>query len=61
MSTCSPDVNRAIREHLRGDRLQIVVVTEDAERFRDQVLAGEAPAPVYSSPPGAEVEVFLYD
>ena len=50
------DVNRAIRTHLRGDRLQIVVVTEDAGGFRDQVLAGEGPVPSYSTPPGERVE-----
>jgi zinc protease len=49
------DVNRAIRRHLRADRLQIVVVTEDAENFRDRVLAS-APTPiVYGSPPPADV------
>ncbi|MEM7199541.1 MAG: insulinase family protein [Planctomycetota bacterium] len=38
------DVNRAIRAHLRGDRLQIVVVTADAAAFRDALL-GAAPTP----------------
>ncbi len=38
------EVNRTLRRYLRGDRLHIVVVTEDADGFRDAVL-GEVPTP----------------
>ncbi len=49
------DVNRVIREHLRADRLQFVVITEDAEGFRDSVL-GDAPVTIeYQAKPGAEI------
>ncbi|MBK8977811.1 MAG: insulinase family protein [Planctomycetes bacterium] len=49
------DVNRVIREHLRSDRLQLVVVTDDGARFRDALL-GDAPTPIsYETPPAADV------
>ncbi|MCA8944184.1 MAG: insulinase family protein, partial [Planctomycetes bacterium] len=49
------DVNRVIREHLRANRMQFVVVTEDAEGFRDHLL-GEAPTPItYQSKPSEDV------
>src|SRR6202451_4251592 len=35
------DVNRAIRKHLRADRLQIVGVTKDAEKLKAE-LTGDA-------------------
>ena len=38
------DVNRAIRRHLRTDRLQFVVVTADGRGFADALL-GSAPTP----------------
>jgi zinc protease len=44
------DVNRAIRKHLRADRLQIVGVTKDAEKLK-AVLTGDAATPIqYNSP-----------
>jgi zinc protease len=39
------DVNAAIRRHLRADKLQIVVVTEDARGLADAILAGK-PSPI---------------
>ncbi len=49
------EVNRVLREHLRTDRLQFVVVTEDAEGFRDAIL-GEGPTPIsYQTKPGPDV------
>ncbi|MCC6786190.1 MAG: insulinase family protein [Planctomycetes bacterium] len=49
------DVNRAIRAHLRSDRLQFVVVTDDAARFREAIL-GDAPTPiVYQAKPAQDV------
>ncbi len=48
-------VNRVIRKCLRSDRLQYVVVTEEAESFRDALLAGEATPISYQSTPGQEV------
>ena len=48
-------VNEAIRRHLRSDRLQMVVVTDDAARFRDAIL-GDAPTPItYQTEPGPEI------
>lgn len=44
------DVNRAIREHLATNRMRIVVVTKDAQGFRDALLSGK-PSPItYVSP-----------
>lgn len=44
------DVNRAIRQHLATNRMRIVVVTRDAQPFRDAV-ARNVPSPiVYNSP-----------
>jgi zinc protease len=49
------DVNRVIRKHLRPDRLQYVVVTDDAARFQEKLL-GSAPTPItYTSKPDAEI------
>ncbi|MHC5063439.1 MAG: M16 family metallopeptidase [Planctomycetota bacterium] len=49
------DVNRAIRQHLRSDRLQFVVVTEDAEGFKQAILSTEATPILYQAPPGQEI------
>jgi zinc protease len=49
------DVNRAIKRHLRSDRLQMVVVTEDAEGFRDAVTGAGPNAAVYQAAPAADV------
>jgi zinc protease len=44
------DVNRAIKKHLRADRLQIVGVAKDAAQLKAQLTA-DAPTPIhYNSP-----------
>lgn len=44
------DVNRALRRHLKSDRMRIVIITKDAEGLRDAILKG-APSPIkYNSP-----------
>lgn len=49
------DVNRAIRKHLRADRLQIVGVTKDAEKLKAE-LTGAAATPIhYNSPKPQDV------
>jgi zinc protease len=45
------EVNRVLRAHLRADRLQIVVVTEDAAGFADALLSGAPGEIAYESPP----------
>jgi zinc protease len=40
------DVNRAIRKHLRADRLQIVGVSKDAEKLKAE-LTGDAATPIH--------------
>lgn len=51
------DVRKAIRKHLRKDRLQIVAITDNAQEFRKTLLS-DAPSPMkYNSPkPGDIVE-----
>jgi zinc protease len=44
------DVNRALRQHLTTDRMRIVVVTKDAQAFRDAVLRNQPSPIVYNSP-----------
>ncbi len=49
------DVNRAIRAHLRSDRLEFLVVTEDAESFAKAIL-GRQPTPItYQTKPSQAV------
>ena len=49
------DVNRALRQHLRTDRMRIVMVTKDAEDLRRRLLEGK-PSPVtYTSPKPKEI------
>lgn len=44
------DVNRAIRQHLKTDRMRVVIVTNDAEGLRQAILKGD-PSPIkYNSP-----------
>ena len=44
------DVNRALRQHLKTDRMRIVVVTKNAQAFRDAVVKNQ-PSPIaYNSP-----------
>ena len=44
------DVNRAIRKHLRTDRLRIAVITDGGEEFRKKLLADEPSQMKYNSP-----------
>lgn len=44
------DVNRAIRKHLRTDRLRIAVITSGGEEFRQKLLADEPSPMKYNSP-----------
>src|SRR6266516_4505916 len=49
------EVNRAIRRYLRTDRMRIVVVTKDAEGFRN-ALVKNLPSPItYNSPKPKEI------
>ena len=43
-------VNRAVAKYLRTSRLEIAVVTRDAEAFKRDLLAEASPLPVYQSP-----------
>lgn len=44
------DVNRAIRQHLATDRMQIVIVTKDPKPFQDAVVKNTASPITYNSP-----------
>lgn len=49
------DVNRAIRAHLRSDRMRIVIVTRDAEALRTAITSN-APSPItYNSAKPEEI------
>ena len=44
------DVNRALRQHLKTDRMRMVIVTKNAQVFRDAVVKNQ-PSPItYNSP-----------
>jgi zinc protease len=44
------DVNRAIRQHLKSDSMQIAIVTKDAAGLRDAIV-GNKPSPItYNAP-----------
>jgi zinc protease len=44
------DVNRAIRQHLKSDRMRVVIITKDGAALRDAILKG-TPSPItYNSP-----------
>jgi zinc protease len=44
------DVNKVIQQHLKSDRMRIVLITKDAEGLRDAIVAGK-PSPItYNSP-----------
>jgi zinc protease len=49
------DVNRAIRSFLRADRLQIVVVTKNAEELRSQLASDAASPMTYNSQKPADI------
>ena len=44
------DVNRALREHLKTDRMRIVIVTKNARVFRDAVVSNQISPIAYNSP-----------
>jgi len=44
------DVNRAVRTHLRADRLDLAVITKDAAAFTRDLFAEVSPMPKYESP-----------
>ncbi|MBA3241697.1 MAG: insulinase family protein, partial [Acidobacteria bacterium] len=49
------DVNRAIRQHLKSDRMRVVLITKDAEGLRDAILSGK-PSPItYNSAKPQEI------
>jgi len=43
-------VNEALKRHFRTDRLDIAVVTKDAEAFKRDLLAEACPVPAYQTP-----------
>ncbi len=49
------DVNNAIRRHLKSDRMRIVIVTKDAEAFRNAIISGERSPVTYVSPKPQEI------
>ncbi|MBA2244035.1 MAG: insulinase family protein [Gemmatimonadetes bacterium] len=49
------EVNRALREHLRSDRMRVVMVTGDAEALREAIVSNR-PSPItYNSPKPQEI------
>ena len=46
-------VNAAVRRHLRSDGMYLVVVTADAERFKQKLVKGDASSITYATPPGS--------
>ena len=49
------DVNRAMRKHLSGTDLAVVVITKDAEGLRDQLLSKTPSTIKYDAPKPAEL------
>ena len=49
------DVNRAIKTHLKSDRMQIALVTKDADALRQAILANTASPITYNSPKTPEI------
>ncbi len=49
------DVNAAIRKHLSGDDLSVVIVTKDAEGLRNELLSGKPSRIAYESKKPAEL------
>ncbi len=53
-------VNAAIRKHLQAKNLAIAVVTDDAARFRDQIVSGK-PTPLVYDTQGTPPEILTED
>jgi zinc protease len=50
------DVNRAMKKHLQADNVKIVVVTKDAEAFKQAAMEGK-PSPIsYTSLPARQIQ-----
>ncbi|MES1257487.1 MAG: insulinase family protein [Acidobacteriota bacterium] len=49
------DVNRAIRKHLRADRLQIAGIAKDTERLKAELTSGNATPITYNSPKSPDI------
>ncbi|HLF56565.1 MAG TPA: pitrilysin family protein [Thermoanaerobaculia bacterium] len=49
------EVNRAIRQHLSGENLQVVVITKDAAALRDQLVADGVSTITYDAPKPPEI------
>jgi zinc protease len=49
------EVNRVLRTHLRSNRLQFVVVTNDGEAFKESLLSAAATPISYQTPPADDV------
>jgi zinc protease len=49
-------VNRAIKDHLHATDLDVVVITQDAAGFRQQILSGRTPKPAYATPPTEAIQ-----
>lgn len=49
------DVNNAIRKYLKSDRMRVVVITKDAEGFRQKILGSEPTPVTYVSPKPKEI------
>ncbi len=49
------DVNRAIQQYLKSDRMRVVMITKDAEALRDVITANNASPIKYNSPKPQEI------
>jgi zinc protease len=49
------DVNRAIKQHLKSDRMRVVLITKDAEALRDAIVSGKPSPMTYNSPKPQEI------
>ncbi|MGB8509306.1 MAG: pitrilysin family protein [Pyrinomonadaceae bacterium] len=49
------DVNNAIKKYLKSDNMRVVVITKDAEAFRDTILGGKPTPIIYVSPKPKEI------
>lgn len=49
------DINNAIKKYLSSDRMQVIMVTKDAEGLRNAILSGKATPITYVSPKPKEI------